>query len=248
MPGIAMAQQESIYNLVPVHQDPPHKQPLYHSKYPGIVDPKQFEMGVKDVKPGATFGKPLGGYDSSPETFIKSHSKEPVLPSPTKPTHEKMKRKPDIPSRTEVPTMGLVSDTNYVTSNAIKTILAKPPQAKQEFRWTQKPGFGEVPEYLQQNKSRVEQEKQRVAEYMQLRQHHEQDAHVTQMSSSERQELLRHLKVKWATVNTAYQKLPFSLDTPAKQKRKEKFEQQLTEIEKDIRLLEHGDSILVLDD
>ena len=50
-------------------------------QYPGTVDPKQFEMGVKDVKPGATFGKPLGGYDSSPETFIKSHSKEPVLPS-----------------------------------------------------------------------------------------------------------------------------------------------------------------------
>jgi len=49
-------------------------------------------------------------------------------------------------------------------------------------------------------------------------------------------------------VNTAYQKLPFSLDTPAKMKRKETFEKQLTEIEKDVQLLEHGSTVLVLQD
>ena len=76
----------------------------------------------------------------------------------------------------------------------------------------------------------------------------EHDAHVTQMSEEERQQLLRDLKTKWATVNTAYQKLPFSLDTPAKMKRKETFEKQLTEIEKDVRLLEHGSTVLVLQD
>lgn len=74
----------------------------------------------------------------------------------------------------------------------------------------------------------------------------EHDAHVTQMSEQERQQLLCDLKTKWATVNTAYQKLPFSLDTPAKMKRKETFEKQLTEIEKDVRLLEHGSTVLVL--
>ena len=71
---------------------------------------------------------------------------------------------------------------------------------------------------------------------------------MTQISDGERQDLLHHLKEKWAVANKAYQKLPFSLDTPAKQKRKERFEQQLMEIEKDIRLLEHGDAILVLQD
>ncbi len=33
-----------------------------------------------------------------------------------------------------------------------------------------KPGFGEVPQYLQRNKSQVQQEKQQVEEYRQLRQ------------------------------------------------------------------------------
>ena len=74
----------------------------------------------------------------------------------------------------------------------------------------------------------------------------EHDAHVTQMSENERQQLLCDLKTKWATVNTAYQKLPFSLDTPAKMKRNETYEKQLTEIEKDVQLLEHGSTVLVL--
>ena len=138
-----------------------------------------------------------------------------------------------------------------------------------------KPGFGEVPQYLQRNKTQVQQEKQQVEEYRQLRQqqvsrvsalifassflllpqltwarHCQQESkgQVTQISDGERQDLLHHLKEKWAVANKAYQKLPFSLDTPAKQKRKERYEQQLTEIEKDIRLLEHGDAILVLQD
>ena len=33
-----------------------------------------------------------------------------------------------------------------------------------------KPGFGEVPQYLQRNKTQVQQEKQQVEEYRQLRQ------------------------------------------------------------------------------
>ena len=35
----------------------------------------------------------------------------------------------------------------------------------------------------------------------------------------ERQETLRLLKLKWAEVNTLYQKLPFSLDTASKMQR-----------------------------
>lgn len=71
---------------------------------------------------------------------------------------------------------------------------------------------------------------------------------MSQIPEDEHRELLRHLKIKWAAVNQAYQKLPFSLDTPAKQKRKENYERQLSEIEKDIRLLERGETILVLQD
>ena len=58
----------------------------------------------------------------------------------------------------------------------------------------------------------------------------------------------RHLKLKWASVNAAYQKLTFTLDTPAKTKRKEEYERQLTEIEKDIRMMEKGEHLLVVAD
>lgn len=74
------------------------------------------------------------------------------------------------------------------------------------------------------------------------------EAHAIQMGEEERQELLRALKGKWGAVNSAYQRLPFSLDTPAKKKRKEAFERQLSEIEKDIRTLSRSSTVLVIQD
>ncbi len=76
----------------------------------------------------------------------------------------------------------------------------------------------------------------------------EKEAHVVQLPEEERQDLLRALKTKWAAVNAAYQRLPFSLDTPAKQKRKEGYERQLTDIEKDIRTLSRSETVLVMQD
>jgi len=71
-------------------------------------------------------------------------------------------------------------------------------------------------------------------------------AMVSQMSEDERQELLRHLKRKWASVNGAYQKQPLSTDSEQKKHRKEEIERLLAEIEKDIKTLERGDMILIM--
>jgi Calmodulin-binding len=71
---------------------------------------------------------------------------------------------------------------------------------------------------------------------------------VGQLSPEERAQLLGHLKTKWSSVNTAYQKMTFTLDTPTKQKRKETYEAQLADIEKDIQMLERGEVILVVED
>lgn len=73
-------------------------------------------------------------------------------------------------------------------------------------------------------------------------------SNVGQLSEDERSQLIAHLKSKWSSVNTAYQKMTFTLDTPTKKKRKETYEAQLAEIEKDIQTLERGDVILVVDD
>ena len=67
------------------------------------------------------------------------------------------------------------------------------------------------------------------------------------MSEEERQDLLLHLKSKWEEVNSVYQKMTFTLDTPAKQKRKENYEQTLSQIEKDILKLEKGHIYIAVD-
>ena len=60
---------------------------------------------------------------------------------------------------------------------------------------------------------------------------------VRQMDEHERQALISQLKAKWQVVNEGYQKLSFTLDTPAKKTRKERYEADLVQIEKDIETL-----------
>jgi hypothetical protein len=121
-----MAPEESIYNLIPTPQFRPEKPSLYRSQTDGRVAPGQFELGVKTKKPHATFGKPNGASTNRPDTFTRAHGKEPVLPEPTKPTKSKEKTKPPVPKANEKPVMGLSSNKNYITANAVETILSKP--------------------------------------------------------------------------------------------------------------------------
>lgn len=51
-----------------------------------------------------------------------------------KPSTEKMRLKAAVPLKSEVPVMGLYSNKNFVTANAIETILAKPKQLPEDFR------------------------------------------------------------------------------------------------------------------
>merc|ERR1719258_904101 len=57
------------------------------------------------------------------------------------------------------------------------------------------------------------------------------------LSEGERIEMLNGLKTNWDRINKAYQTLSFTLDTPAKKKRKEEFEAQLEQLERDIERL-----------
>ena len=59
----------------------------------------------------------------------------------------KQKMKAAVPDRKEKPVMGLVSDKDYVCTNAVKAILSKPPKAAPPKRWTQRKGYGETPSF-----------------------------------------------------------------------------------------------------
>jgi len=250
MPATTMwpEEEESINNLVPPPQEVPRKPPMYRSTHPGKVNPKDMEFGARKVQPGATFGRPDGTYAEPPAAFLKSHAKEPVLPEPSAPTTQKLKTKPPVPLRDEAPVHGLKSNKNFVTANAVEVVLAEPKKLPGEpFLYTAKPDFGKVPAYLKRNKERVAAEKAAVEEYVRLR---DAAAHagVQPMNESERQQLLRHLKKKWATVNEIYQKLPLSVDSEVKRRTKEGIERELAGIERDIKTLERGDAILIVNE
>ena len=49
-------------------------------------------------------------------------------------------------------------------------------------------------------------------------------------------------------MNTQFLRLPLQLDTPAKTVRKEDLERRLAQIESDIKLLQRGDRLIVVQD
>lgn len=215
-----------------------------------------FEMGVPKKKKSATMGSPNGHYKHNPKNYLKKKENLLHLP-PTKLSNtyihilnmkfkilfskgdkkvNKEKIKPDLPGRKSKPLMGLVTDKNYIKSNIIEAKVLEPKKVSSMTNWIRKKDFGKIPFYLKNNKSNVKNESK-----------NEEVEEVQSISKEEREELLKHLKMKWASVNTEYQKMTFTLDTPAKIKRKETYENMLQEIETDIKTLEKGDVIYIID-
>ncbi len=65
---------------------------------------------------------------------------------------------------------GVASNKNFITTNAVDAILAKPKRVPQEeFVWTARPGFGQVPVYLRRNKARIAEERAHIEAYIQMR-------------------------------------------------------------------------------
>jgi hypothetical protein len=78
-------------------------------------------------------------------------------------------RKPSVPTLEDKPIMGLKSDKNFITANAVDVILMAPKKKKiEEVNYLNKKTFGQVPKYLQKLKEEVENEYKTIRE-MQLR-------------------------------------------------------------------------------
>ena len=61
------------------------------------------------------------------------------------PSQPKAKIKPPVPAKDDVPVMGLVSNKNFIATNALETILSSPKKVpRDEMLYTQRPGFGKV--------------------------------------------------------------------------------------------------------
>jgi len=113
-------------------------------------------------------------------------------------------KKPAVPLKDEKPIMGLVSDKNFIVSNAVENILAAPKlPTNSDKDYLKKKNYGRVPKYLQKIKKEIEDEYQLVRE-MQIEEEADMDRQKFLMDDSEKQELIAALKKKWEVVHKEY--------------------------------------------
>lgn len=139
----------------------------------------------------------------------------------------------------EKPIMGLVSDKNFIVSNAVENILAAPQMPSNNDKdFLKKNNYGRVPKYLQKIKREIEDEYQLVRE-MQIEDEAELDRQKFLMNEDEKQELIAALKKKWEVVHKEYQTLTHKnkLDTLGLKEKYERCERELNQLERDIQQL-----------
>merc|ERR1712166_1106990 len=241
--NMANHQDESIYCLIPAVIHPPPKPPLYRSKYPG-------EVGA-DRRHTATMG-PLKVAPPNPETFLKAYTRtDNKLSEPSKFEYaDTMQKKPGVPRREDRPVHGLVTSKNFITCNAVENILAVPKKTDvRQVSYMNKKGYGKVPAYLEKVKAEISDEYQYIQQMQEAYEEEGDDgqARTRMLANDDKHAMLQGLKTNWDRINKAYQTLSFTLDTPAKKQRKEEFEAQLEQIERDIEKLSKG-SIFVEDE
>jgi hypothetical protein len=159
-------------------------------------------------------------------------------------SYDQSKRAP-IPSKEELRDVSASlkhKDTkNFITSNAVENILSVPKQAAQPTDWLKKKDFGQVPKYLSKIKSEINDEYEYIRSMQQQQEEEQAAGGMRLLPEEERLKLIDELKAKWDSVNSTYQQSSVlslaSLDTIGKVKRKEMYEAQLAQIEKDIEKL-----------
>jgi len=223
---------------------------------PGTTHPAISNLGgnldkkaVAD-KCNRTFGKQPGALKNDPASYMKGGAKTEKVrslaevkrenPEQLQPTQLAKRVMPPVPRHDEAgPPMNLVTSKNFVVANAVETILAAPKKVTQGAKdYLNKEDYGKVPKYLTHIKDDIN------AEYEYIRQlqeaHDEQNAPMVKpLDDKERLDLIEGLKAKWEAVNTEYQGQTHltKLDTTGKKARKEKYEAELSQIEKDIEKL-----------
>jgi len=204
---------------------------------------------VVPEKASRTLGKQPGSLRPDPSSFTKTGTRNDKVktltqvkkenPELLQPSNLRTKMKPGIPQPAEAPVMNLVTSKNFVVANAVETILAAPKRVSQGAKdYLNKEDYGKVPKYLKHIKNDIDAEYNYIASLQQA----EEDANrpaVQPMGEDERYGLIEGLKSRWEQVNTEYQAGTHitKLDTVGKIKKKEKYEAELSQIEKDIERL-----------
>ena len=244
---------ESIYNLIPreevvvekVYRKVKAKQPtqgISNSTFGCYGTRRLLGAGIVEKKDGALFGP---NKVVSPKYGAKKSRSE----NSGDFTYGD-RRLPTIPSKLDKPVMGLKTNKNFITANAVEAILQVPrvPESN-ELNYLEKEDFGKIPEYLGQVKEEIRRENEMIDKYVKEQMGIEDEIveEFEEMPETDRKNLINALKLKWQELNQKYQKLTHLviLDTAGQVRRKEQLEAALTEVEKDIDKLSKPGPILI---
>ena len=164
-------------------------------------------------------------------------------------THHKP-HKPPVPSRNEKPVLGLTTNHNFITENAVNVILSSVPNKNnKDTNFMKNENFGKIPEYLHKIKEDVSRENQMIDDIVRqkLNGNREPNLEYSEMDDNERIELLSILQKKWDDVNRNYQKIchRVTMETPGDIRRKESQEAELKQLEMDIEKLSKPGPIMI---
>lgn len=109
-------------------------------------------------------------------------------------------------------------------------------------RYSIQNNFGKVPKYIETRKKLVEKTQQEFDKFIYSQCKNEA---LSTVDADEKSYILNCLKDKWSKLHHEYQGLSVVTDTAPKKNRKEKLENAMSQIEKDIEFFERHDSILV---
>ncbi|KAG7272302.1 hypothetical protein CRUP_014187 [Coryphaenoides rupestris] len=213
---------ESFYHHIPREEVTTEKPPRYTSKFRTTV--------VQENKSGKSAMKTMGPANveiPSPEKFLQKQSRDHKLTEKKVFTrageHSCTQRKPDVPSKSDRPVMGLHSKKDFVKTN----------------------DYGETPEYLQQL---MEEQQRAQEEYNRYVSDRMREGAMKQLSGEEHAAILEGLNQNWEGVNRQYLGLSLVTDTITKRQRKECLEQALLQLEKDIALMKRYQTIYIAHD
>lgn len=258
--------EESIYKIIPPKPVIPQKPPMHKSSHKGNIPPTASTFGqvgtshpmltnlsgdaqdrVVSLKSHKDLGRAPGRLQPDPQRYLtKKSSSVPSLPTVKRdmphllqPTKLKPKGKPAVPTKEDIPIMNLVTSKNFVVANAVETILAAPKKTSQGAKdYLHKEDYGKIPKYLGHIKQDIDAEYEYIRQ-LQAQEEEQRNSNSRLLGDEEKHNLIQGLKAKWEQINTDYQAITHLtvLDTMGKVRRKEKYEAELAQTEKDIEKL-----------
>ncbi|KAK2147147.1 hypothetical protein LSH36_568g03031 [Paralvinella palmiformis] len=240
---------ENIYSLIQQPAQQQQKQPRHFSKFKSSMrdEVTKTKAEYKTMGPAKVQTRP-------PNEFLKKHEKEPKLPEKMKfkyPNEER--RKPPVPKRDEQPILGLKTNKNFITQNAIENIMAVPKKPEKNYadtrkgdkhplepsglepKFVHKKDFGKTPGYLERRKAELQRAQDEYNSY--IAEHFRRGA-MKQLNEDEREDILNGLKSNWELLHHEYQGLSVVTDTAPKKNRKERMEAEMKQLERDIESIE----------